>query len=60
MRSILPGPESDVILAIAYAVVVFSIRVQGLTVEKKIKRTCSEIAEDMKKQVEHEGEKTID
>ena len=56
----MPGPESDVILAIAYAVVVFSIRVQGLTVEKKIKRTCSEIAEDMKKQVEHEGEKTID
>ena len=37
--SIPPGPERDVILAITYAVVVFSILVQGLTVEKLIKRT---------------------
>ena len=48
------------ILAITYAVVVFSIRVQDLTVEKQIKRTCSEIAEDIKKQVEQESKKTID
>jgi monovalent cation:H+ antiporter, CPA1 family len=33
------GPERDVILAITYAVVVFSIVVQGLTLEKLVKRT---------------------
>jgi CPA1 family monovalent cation:H+ antiporter len=33
------GPERDVILAITYAVVVFSIVVQGLTLEKFVKRT---------------------
>ncbi len=32
------GPERDVILAITYAVVVFSIVVQGLTMEKLVKR----------------------
>lgn len=33
------GPERDVILAITYAVVVFSIVVQGLTLEKFVKLT---------------------
>ncbi|MFQ5992652.1 MAG: cation:proton antiporter, partial [Nitrospiraceae bacterium] len=33
------GPERDVILAITYAVVVFSIVVQGLTLERLVERT---------------------
>lgn len=33
------GPERDVILAITYAVVVFSIVVQGLTLDRVVKRT---------------------
>ncbi len=37
--SIPPGPERDVILAITYAVVIFSIVVQGLTLKKLVKRT---------------------
>ncbi len=37
--SLPPGAERDVILAITYAVVVFSILVQGLTIEKLVKRT---------------------
>ncbi len=36
--SLPPGPERDLILAITYAVVVFSIVVQGLTMEKLVKR----------------------
>ncbi|MEE9289081.1 MAG: sodium:proton antiporter [Bacteroidota bacterium] len=37
--SLPPGAQRDVILAITYAVVVFSILVQGLTIEKLVKRT---------------------
>ena len=37
--SLPPGAERNVILAITYAVVVFSILVQGLTIEKFVKRT---------------------
>lgn len=37
--SIPPGPEREIIVAIAYAVVTFSIVVQGLTVEGLVKRT---------------------
>ena len=37
--SIPPSPEREAILAITYAVVVFSILVQGLTLEKLVKRT---------------------
>lgn len=37
--SVPAGAERDVILAITYAVVVFSIVVQGLTLEKVVKRT---------------------
>ena len=33
------GPERDVILALSYAVVVFSILVQGLTIGKLVRRT---------------------
>ena len=36
--SLAPGPERDVILVITYAVVAFSIFVQGLTLEKVVKR----------------------
>ncbi len=36
--SLPPGPERDVILAITYAIVVFSILVQGLTIGKLVKR----------------------
>ncbi len=36
--SLAPGPERAVILAITYAVVAFSIFVQGLTVEKLVKQ----------------------
>ena len=32
------GPERDVIVALTYAVVVFSILVQGLTIGKIVKR----------------------
>ena len=35
--SLPPGPERDVILAITYAIVVFSILVQGLTIGKLVK-----------------------
>ena len=35
--SLPPGPERDVILAITYAIVVFSIVVQGLTIGKLVK-----------------------
>lgn len=37
--SIPPSPERDVILAVTYIVVIFSIVVQGLTIEKFIRRT---------------------
>ncbi|MCH8267230.1 MAG: sodium:proton antiporter, partial [Acidobacteria bacterium] len=43
--SIPPGPERDVILAITYAVVIFSIVVQGLTLKKLVKRTMQRYAE---------------
>ena len=43
--SIPPSPEREVILAITYAVVVFSILVQGLTLEKLVKRTMLSHAE---------------
>ncbi len=42
--SLPPGRERDVILAITYAVVVFSIVVQGLTLERMVKRTILEPA----------------
>ena len=32
------GPEREVILAMTYTVVIFSIVVQGLTIEKLVKR----------------------
>ncbi len=44
--SIPPGPERDVILAITYAVVIFSIVVQGLTVKKLVKWTMQRYAEE--------------
>ncbi|MCZ6490902.1 MAG: sodium:proton antiporter [Acidobacteria bacterium] len=43
--SIPPGPERDVILPITYAVVIFSIVVQGLTLKKLVKRTMLRYAE---------------
>ncbi len=42
--SLPPGRERDVILAITYAVVVFSIVVQGLTLGRMVKRTILEPA----------------
>jgi CPA1 family monovalent cation:H+ antiporter len=42
--SLPPGRERDVILAITYAVVVFSIVVQGLTLERMVKKTILEPA----------------
>ena len=42
--SLPPSRERDVILAITYAVVVFSIVVQGLTLERMVKRTILEPA----------------
>ncbi len=39
------GPERDVILAVTYAVVVFSIVVQGLTIGKVVQRTMPRIDE---------------
>ncbi len=42
--SIPPGPERDVILAITYAVVIFSIVVQGLTVKKLVTWTMQRYA----------------
>ncbi len=42
--SLPPGRERDVILAITYAVVVFSIVVQGLTLERMVKRIILEPA----------------
>jgi CPA1 family monovalent cation:H+ antiporter len=42
--SLPPSRERDVILAITYAVVVFSIVVQGLTLERIVKRTILEPA----------------
>ena len=42
--SLPPGRERDVILAITYAVVVFSIVVQGLTLERVVKKTILEPA----------------
>ncbi len=44
--SIPPGPERDVILAITYAVVIFSIVVQGLTLKKLVKRTMLRYAQE--------------
>lgn len=44
--SIPPGPERDVILAITYAVVIFSIVVQGLTVKKLVTWTMQRYAEE--------------
>ena len=35
--SLPPGPDRDIILAMTYVVVVFSIVVQGLTIEKLVK-----------------------
>ncbi len=35
------GPERDVILAVTYAIVIFSILVQGLTIGKVVKRTMA-------------------
>ena len=40
--SIPPGPEREVILAITYSVVIFSVVVQGLTIENVIKRIIPE------------------
>ena len=40
--SLPPGPERDVILAITYAIVVFSILVQGLTIGKLVKRVMQQ------------------
>ncbi len=39
--SIPPSPERDVILTVTYIVVIFSIVVQGLTIEKLIRRTMN-------------------
>jgi CPA1 family monovalent cation:H+ antiporter len=39
------GPEREVLLAITYAVVIFSILVQGLTIGPLIRRTMSRHAE---------------
>jgi CPA1 family monovalent cation:H+ antiporter len=41
--SIPPAPERHVILAITYAVVLFSILVQGLTIQKLVKRIITTI-----------------
>ena len=35
--SLPPGPDRDIILAMTYIAVVFSIVVQGLTIEKLVK-----------------------
>jgi monovalent cation:H+ antiporter, CPA1 family len=40
--SLPPGPEREVILAITYSVVIFSVVVQGLTIENVIKRIIPE------------------
>ena len=47
--SLPPGPERHVIVAITYVIVIFSIAVQGLTIEKVIKRTITSpsVAEDV-------------
>ena len=34
------GPQRDVVLALTYAVVVFSILVQGLSIGKVVRRHC--------------------
>ncbi len=39
--SLEPGPDRDIIVAMTYVVVVFSIVVQGLTMEKLVKRLAS-------------------
>ena len=47
--SLPPGPERHVIVAITYVIVIFSIAVQGLTIEKVIGRTITSpsVAEDV-------------
>ncbi len=42
--SIPPAPERDLVLAITYVVVVFSILVQGLTVERLVRRRVARMA----------------
>jgi CPA1 family monovalent cation:H+ antiporter len=45
--SIPPRPERDLILALTYVVVVFSILVQGLTVEPLARRRTARVGEDL-------------